>query len=86
MRLLKVECKKTLIMKVFGVDIWEDEEQTLLNSNSLDISYFKGCTYTLLEIKKNKIYISIDENDDLHKFSSIDVEEYFNIIAIREIK
>jgi len=86
MRLLKVECKKTLIMEVCASDIWENENQTLLDSNALDISYFKGYTYTLLEIKKNKIYISIDENDDLHKFSSIDVEEYFNIIAIREIK
>jgi len=85
MRLFKVKCKKTLIMEVHH-DIFEDDYETFVDSNQLEISYFKGYTYTLLEILEDKLYVSIDEDDNLHKFDLGDFKEYFDVITSKEIE
>jgi len=79
MDLLKVKCKKTLIMEICDSDIWENEEQTLIDAEQLDISFYKNKEYILVKSGKNR-YVTIGENNDLHYLNYNEIIEYFKVI------
>ena len=80
MVLLKVRCIKTLIMEVHH-NIWEDESETFIDANQLDISFYKGKEYVLFKCNdKGKIFVTLNENGDVHKLSYDDLSEFFHVL------
>jgi len=86
MVLLKVRCIKTLIMEVHH-NIWEDDDEIFIDSNQLDIAFFKNKEYTLFKCNnKSKVFVTLDENGDIHKLSYNDLSEFFHVLNKKDIK